>query len=332
MWIENGGRRWMKAYGKRAIDPVIEANDIHTVYDMASLTKVLATTPSIMRLYERGRIELDAPVCRYIPEFSGEGREKITVRNLLTHTSGLRPGLSSRGPWTDYRGAIEAACQEKPTHPPGTLFRYSDINFIVLGEIVQRVSGMPLNIYAEKHFYRPMGMRHTGYLPAQKSLPMIAPTEHINEGVLRGVVHDPVARRMGGVAGHAGLFSDVADVACFARMMLHQGRCGKVRIFKPETVQIMTAIQNLPGLVEKRGLGWDIDTGYSRPRGKLFPIGSYGHTGFTGGCMWIDPVSETFYVLLTNRVHPDGKGNILDLQASLGTLVAEVVGFNSAGQ
>jgi uncharacterized protein YbbC (DUF1343 family)/CubicO group peptidase (beta-lactamase class C family) len=331
-WLERHSTAYHKSYGERALVPNREPMTDDTLFDAASLTKVLATTPAVLLLIERGEIALDSPAVRYLPEFETNGKDKITIRHLLTHTSGLRPDLSLAPAWSGYDKAIELACAEKLVRPPGTTFRYSDINFIVLGEIVHRVSGQSLADFVQQQIYRPLGMVDTGYLPSQDKLERIAPTEKVDGEILRGVVHDPTARRMGGVAGHAGLFTTAADLARFARMMLNEGSLDGVSLFKPETVRLMTSVQSPDVVPARRGLGWDIDSGYSRPRGKYFPLGSYGHTGFTGTCLWIDPFSKTFWIFLSNRVHPDGKGNVLPLEGALGTLAAEaVVGFNFAG-
>jgi len=331
-WIERTGRAYHRAYGQRAIRPAPEPAAEDTIYDLASLTKVLATTPSIMLLVERGQIDLDAPVQRYIPEFTGEGRELVAIRHLMTHTSGLRPGLSLTPAWTGAVHAIQLACAEKLTTAPGAAFRYSDINFILLGEVVGRVSGTPLDQFAEREIYRPLRMKDTGFRPPADWIARIAPTEQTGDVMLRGVVHDPTSRAMGGVAGHAGLFSTAADVARFARMMIQEGCLDGVRLFQPATVRLMTTVQTPPEVPWRRGLGWDIDSGYARPRGQWFPVGSYGHTGWTGTAIWVDPFSKTFWLFLGNRVHPDGKGNVLELWSTLGSLAAEsVVGFNFAG-
>lgn len=326
-WLERGGNSYHRAYGRRSVVPTSESATEDTIYDLASLTKVLATTPSIMLLWERGLLQLDSPVQNYIPEFTGAGKDKITLRHLLTHTSGLRPGLGGGG-WSGRDKAIELACAETPLNPPGTVFRYSDINFIVLGEVVRRVSGVGLEQFAAREIYAPLGMKDTGFLPPASKRPRIAPTQWAGNTMLRGTVHDPTSRKMGGVAGHAGVFSTGADLARYARMMLNGGTLDGVRLFKPETVRLMTSVQTPETIEARRGLGWDIDSGYSR-RGDVFPRGSYGHTGWTGTALWIDPFSRTFWVFLCNRVHPDGQGNVLSLESHLGTLAAQaVVGFN----
>jgi CubicO group peptidase (beta-lactamase class C family) len=190
---------------------------------------------------------------------------------------------------------------------------------------VQRVSHAKLNEFAAREIFQPLRMVDTGYLPPRSKLPRIAPTEKVGDEVLRGIVHDPTARRMGGVAGHAGVFTTTADVARFSRMLLNEGELDGVRLFKPNTVRLMTSVQSPPGVEARRGLGWDIDSDYSRPRGSIFPLGSYGHTGFTGVCLWIDPFSKSFWMLFANRVHPDRSGNILPLQRTLANLSAQAI-------
>lgn len=325
LWLEHGTNQYHKAYGKRALVPQTEEMTEDTIFDAASMTKVLATTPAIMLLWERGKLKLDEPVMTYLPEFQAHGKAGITLRHLLTHTSGLKPGLSRDSDWSGYEKAISLACAETPTHPPGTFFRYSDINFIVLGEVVQRVSGQKLNEFVAHEIFEPLAMVDTGYLPPASKLSRIAPTERVGGVVLRGEVHDPTAQRMGGVAGHAGVFTTTRDVARFSRLFLNQGQLDGFRLFKPETVRLMTSVQSPPEVAARRGLGWDIDSDYSRPRGSLFPRGSYGHTGFTGVCLWIDPFSESFWMLFTNRVHPDRSGNVLPLQRTLANLAAEAI-------
>lgn len=324
-WLERDGEIYSKPYGRRSVEPESEPMTLDTIFDAASLTKVMATTPAVVILVEEGKIDLDSPVSRYIPEFSGNGREAVTVRQLLTHTSGLRPGLIATE-WTGYARGIELAAAELPLHTPGTNFVYSDINYLLLGEIVRRVSGEPLHAFAQRRIYRPLQMKDTGFLPPESKRSRIAPTERFEgEGILRGRVHDPTSRRMDGVAGSAGLFTTAHDLARYARMLLSEGKLEGVRVLKPETIQLMTAVNTPSALWVRRGLGWDLDSTYSRPRGKTFPLGSFGHTGWTGTFVWIDPHSDTFYLFLSNRVHPDGKGDVIAMQRVLGTLAAEAV-------
>jgi CubicO group peptidase (beta-lactamase class C family) len=326
LWLEHEGHAYHRAYGQRALVPARERMTEDTIFDAASLTKVVACTPAVMLLVERGQVDLDAPVQRYLPEFTGGGKEQVTVRELLTHTSGLRPDIETQSDWHGQAEAIRKACvDEKLAAPPGTECKYSDINFFLLGEIVQRVSHTPLEVFVQREIFGPLQMRDTGYLPSPARLDRIAPTEVENgRPPWRGVVHDPTARKMGGVAGHAGLFTTAADLARYARMLLHGGELDGVRILKPGTVRLMTSVQTPPGLTDKRGLGWDIDTAYSGPRGAIFPVGSYGHTGWTGGSLWIDPFSKTFVIFLCNRNHPSG-GNVIPLRRELGTLAAEAL-------
>lgn len=331
LWLEHRGVSYHKAYGNRSLVPSTEPMSEDTIFDLASLTKVVACTPAAMLLVERGQLNLDAPVATYIPEFIGGGKEAVTVRQLMLHTSGLRGDIETQTDWHGQPAAIQKACQEKLLTPPGTTFRYSDINFFLLGEIVQRISKTPLEEFVAREIYQPLGMVDTGYRPPDSKLDRIAPTEVVNGKPWRGVVHDPTARHMGGVAGHAGLFSTAADLARYARMLLNQGELDGVRIFKPETVALMTRVQTPASLGIRRGLGWDIDSGYSGLRGKIFPLGSYGHTGWTGTSIWIDPFSQSFVIFLSNRNHPDESGSVGALRAELGTLAAEAIpDFNFA--
>jgi uncharacterized protein YbbC (DUF1343 family)/CubicO group peptidase (beta-lactamase class C family) len=330
-WLEHRDTIYRKAYGNRAIVPDTEPMTEDTIFDLASLTKVVATTPAILLLIERGQVKLDDTVQTYIPEFEGGGKEAITVRQLMLHLSGLRGDIETQSDWHGQPAAIQKACAEKLVSPPGTSFRYSDINFFLLGEIVQRVTKTPLENFVAREIYSPLKMSDTGYLPPESKRSRIAPTEVVGGKAYRGVVHDPTARHMGGVAGHAGLFTTAADLARYARMLLNQGELDGVRIFKPETVQLMTSVQTPPGFAARRGLGWDIDTGYSGPRGSIFPLGSYGHTGWSGTSIWIDPFSQTFVIFLSNRNHPNESGNVGSLRRTLGTLAAEAVpDFNFA--
>jgi CubicO group peptidase (beta-lactamase class C family) len=325
LWLEHDGAVYKKAYGHRSLVPAEEPMTEDTIFDAASLTKVTATTPAMMLLIERGQVKLDESVHVYLPEFTGEGRESITVRELMTHTSGLREDIETKTDWHGQVEAIKKACAEKLQSTPGTVFKYSDINFFLLGEIVHRVSGVPLEVFVKREIYTPLKMTDTGYLPPQEKLPRVAPTEVVDGKPWRGVVHDPTARHMGGVAGHAGLFTTAADLARYARMLLNLGELDGVKLFKPETVKLMTSVQSPPEISAKRGLGWDIDTGFSGPRGEHFPVGSYGHTGWTGGSLWIDPSSKTFVIFLSNRNHPTEAGSVVALRRKLGTLAAEAL-------
>jgi uncharacterized protein YbbC (DUF1343 family)/CubicO group peptidase (beta-lactamase class C family) len=312
-----------KAYGSRARVPQPEPMMLDTIFDAASLTKVVATTTSIMKLVERGNIRLSDSVSKYLPEYQ-EGKSEITVRSLLTHFSGLRPDLDLKPEWAGYQTGIQKALEDRPVAIPGTRFVYSDINFELLGEIVRRVSGKPLDEFARDEVFVPLAMNDTGFRPAATLLPRIAPTEVLAPGQppLRGIVHDPTARYMGGVAGHAGLFTTIADLQRFAQMLLNMGELNGTRVLSPLTVRKMTSPQSPADQPILRGLGWDIDSPFSGPRGDLFPIGSYGHTGFTGTSMWIDPATQSYVILLTNAVHPQTKLAITPLRSRVATIVA----------
>ncbi|MBZ2205735.1 beta-lactamase family protein [Massilia sp. R798] len=333
--LERAGMAYQKAYGNHSYEAGAAAVTPATVFDAASLTKVVATAPSVMLLAEDGRVDLDAPLVRYLPECAGQGRDPITVRHLLTHTSGLPAGLPATPAWHGLTRALALACSRTPTDAPGTAFRYSDVNYILLGELVRRVSGQPLDRFADERIFAPLGMRDSRFVPLPAMAPArIAPTQRLPgeaPRLLQGEVHDPTARRMDGVAGSAGMFTTARDLARFARMLLAGGELDGVRVLSRDSVRLMTTAQSGPAIVAQRGMGMDIDSPFARPRGTLFPVGSYGHTGFTGCILWIDPASGTFYVLLSNRVYPDGQNNILDLYATLGTLAAEAVaGFDFA--
>lgn len=331
LWLEHRRTSYHKAYGQRALVPAAEPMSEDTIFDAASLTKVVACTPAMMLLVERRQVNLDATVATYIPEFKGQGKEGITVRQLMTHTSGLRGDIETKSDWRGQQTAIQKACAEKLLSTPGTAFCYSDINFFLLGEIVQRVSHQPLEKFVAQEVYVPLKMADTGFLPSPDKRQRVAPTEVVGGQPYRGVVHDPTARKMGGVAGHAGLFTTAADLARYARMLLNRGSLDGARLFKAETVELMTSVQTPESVPARRGLGWDIDSGYSGLRGKLFPIGSYGHTGWTGTSLWIDPFSHTFVIFLSNRNHPSESGNVGALRAKLGTLAAEAIrDFNFA--
>jgi len=322
LWVERQGEAHAQAYGNRAVVPDVESMSQDTIFDAASLTKVVATTPAIMLLVERGQVALDAPVKTYLPEFTGGEKDTVTIRHLMTHTSGLRAGISTRGDWSGLEGALAQVAAEKLQAPAGTALRYSDINYITLGFVVERVSKTPLQTFVKQEIYEPLGMTDTGYLPDTEKMQRTAPTEVVEGKPLRGVVHDPTARKMGGVAGHAGLFLTAHDLARYARMLLNEGELDGKRIFKSDTVRLMTSVQTPASIEQRRGLGWDIDSGYSGPRGKVFPLGSYGHTGWTGTSLWIDPFSKTFVIFLSNRNHPTEDGSVLPLRARLGTLAA----------
>ncbi len=325
LWVERAGEVYSKTYGQRALVPAPAATTADTIYDAASLTKVLATTPAVMQLVEQGKLVLDAPVARYLPAFAAQGKDRVTVRHLMTHMSGLRAGIPATPAWTGVPAAIERACAEELRHAPESQFLYSDINFIVLGELVRLASGQPLDVYTREKIFVPLKMTDAGFLPPREKLARIAPTELVDGTMIHGVVHDPTSRRMGGVAGHAGLFLTIPDLVRFCRMLLNGGELDGARILSPASIAEMTRVQ-FDGS-SRRGLGWDIDTSYSGPRGRWFPAGrTFGHTGWTGTSVWIDPAAKTFVLFFSNRVHPDGKGDATPIRREIATLAAEAMG------
>ncbi len=429
--VGHGGRVvFEKAYGERklASEPGLdgqpstaEAMTEDTIFDMASLSKCLSTATAVMQLYEQGKVQFDDPVEKYLPGFNAghdAERAKVTVRMLLTHTSGEGPDVDLKDAWglaaPDFMEGAHRALTTPLMSAPGEVFRYSDINFILLGYMVQVLSGEPLDVYAQEHIFKPLGMTETRYLPVAKAcgphrvvgaavawaptpkghmlfacpkrdwstslLERIAPEAHDDEAkaapgtnpdydrLLRGTVHDPTTRRMGGVAGHAGVFSTAQDVSLFAQGLLDR-LAGRPSTFplKQSTLEMMVAPQQ-PGRMagqvaaanaaehaaiaagdkaaaaglaphypavrgqDLRGFGWDIDTAFSKPRGVVFPIGSFGHTGFTGTSLWMDPGSDTYVILLANAIHPRGNPPISNLRGEVATAAAEALSlYGSAG-
>lgn len=309
-----------KAYGERAVEPTSEVMTIDTVFDLASLTKPVATATSVMLLVEDGKIALAEPVSKYLPEFTSEGKETITIQQLLTHQS----GLIADNRLADYIDGPETAWQKITTldlvEDPGVRFLYSDVGFIVLGELVHRVSGKPLDEFAQDRIFTPLKMSDTGFRPPEMDYSRCAPTEQHGGNWLRGTVHDPRSRELGGVAGHAGLFSTVDDLAVYAQMLIEGGALDGVEILKPQTVALMNSPQQTSGGI--RGLGWDKRSVYSSNRGDFMTDSAFGHGGFTGTAMWIDPNQELFVIFLSSRLHPDGDGSVNALAGRIGTVAA----------
>lgn len=322
-----------KAYGSRSLKPETTAMTVDAVFDMASLTKPVATGSSIMLLIEHGKLKPEDLVSKHWPAFAANGKDKVTIAHLLLHTS----GLIADNPVADYADgrakAFERIANLKLLTPPGTRFRYSDVNFIVLGELVERLSGMPVDQFAKKHIFEPLKMRDTGFNPDDALKKRLAPTGLRDSKTILGVVHDPRSFRLGGVAGHAGLFSTADDMARYCRMLLRGGELDGTRIFTQETVRLFTephAVTQTGKTAEMTGArsyGWDVNTSYSGQRGTLFKKGTgFGHTGFTGTSVWIDPGTKTAVIVLTNRVHPDDKGTVTQLRREIGTIVAKALG------
>jgi uncharacterized protein YbbC (DUF1343 family)/CubicO group peptidase (beta-lactamase class C family) len=309
---------YRKAFGNRSLEPKVEPMTVDTIFDMASLTKVIATTTAVMQLEEQGRIRMNDPVVKYIPEFGQNGKSDITVRDLLTHYSGFAPDIDLTPAFTSRETAYGLAFAETPVAPPETQFIYSDTNFIVLAALVERITGMTLDVYCVQNIFTPLGMSRTRFLPPADWIPQIAPTQYDEHNqMLRGVVHDPRSRRMGGVAGHAGLFSTADDLAKFAQALLDGSP-----VLSQLAIHKMTSPEQAANMPAIRGFGWDIDSPFSTNRGELLPVGSFGHTGFTGTSIWIDPTTHTYTILLTNSVHPRGQGNVISLRTRVATAVA----------
>jgi CubicO group peptidase (beta-lactamase class C family) len=288
------------------------APDENTMWDIASLTKVVGMTTAMMQLVEQDRVELDAPVARYLPEFVGEGKERVTVRHLLTHSSGLPAWRALYKEASNADPALALVFQTPLDTVPGARMMYSDLGAILLGKIVERVSGEPLDVYIARHITRPLGMTATTYRPDTSLRPRIAPTEFDpwRQRHIRGEVHDENAYMLGGVSGHAGLFSTAADLTRFARMMLGGGTLDGARIVRASTIAQFTAVQD-PTL-SHRALGWETPSGQNSA-GHRMSARAFGHTGFTGTSLWIDPERGVFVLLLTNRVNPSRQNTRIGL-------------------
>ncbi len=326
VWWQQGDAVAVRAEGWRAVSPESERMTRDTLFDAASLTKVIATTTAVMQLVERGKLNLDAPADTYLPGL--RAGKVVTLRQLMTHTSGLPAGINPAG-WQGHARGIKLAEAAALEDQPGEVFRYSDINYILLGAMVEKVDGRRLDRYCEEEVFQPLGMTDTAFGVPEAKVARTAPTAPDKKGGWwRGVVHDACARNMEGVAGHAGLFTTASDLSRFARMLLGGGELDGRRVLSEASVREMTRPQLAPVLAVQRGLGWDIDTPHSGPRGSLYPpLKSFGHTGFTGTSLWVDPASGSFVILLTSRLHPDGKGDTGRLRAEMGTLAAEAAGL-----
>lgn len=317
---------YFKAYGLRTSDPQPIPMTKDTIFDMASVTKTVACATSIMILVERGKLGLADSVAKHIPAFGANGKEKVTVEQLLLHRGGFVPD----NPMKDYADgpvkAWERIWNLAPVYPPGTDFRYSDVGYIVLGELVRVIDGRPIDRFAREEVFLPLGMKDTMYCPPESLWSRCAPTEKRDGKWMQGQVHDPRAWALGGVAGHAGLFSTAEDLARWCRMILHKGVLDDKRILSQMTVEAMTSQRCLPGGTGCRGYGFDMSTSYSSARGDLFQAGTtFGHTGYTGTSYWIDPTHDCYVILLTNRVHPDDKGTVTDLRRQVATAVAAAI-------
>jgi CubicO group peptidase (beta-lactamase class C family) len=317
---------YRQAFGQRCLEPRPQPMTVDTIFDIASLTKVVATTTAIMQLGDRGLLKISDPVIKYWPEFGQNGKSSITLWQILTHTSGIRDEINPQVKWSDYQGALEAIAAYRRI-PWKTKFKYSDVDFIVLGEIVQRLSKQSLNSYCTETIFQPLEMDKTTFNPPETWLPGIAPCNQEKGVWLWGKVQDPDARKFGGVAGHAGLFSNADDLSVFAQMLLNGGESQGKRILSAKAVGAMTRPRNIHenSITIRRGLGWDIQSPLSKRFNTSFPAGSFGHTGFTGTSIWIDPHSKTYLIILTNCLHPNGKSKVQDLREKVAAAVAKAL-------
>jgi CubicO group peptidase (beta-lactamase class C family) len=317
-----------KAYGYRQLLPVKAPMLSDTVFDLASLTKPIATATSVMSLIEQGKLKLDDPVGKHIPEFANNGKEQISIGQLLTHMGGLIPDNSMRDYQDGPAEAMRRVLELSPTAVPGEKFMYSDVGFIVLAELVKRLAGEDVNEYSRRVIFNPLRMTETGFVPDAELAARAAVTQERDDHWMQGEVHDPRAYALGGVAGHAGLFSTATDLARYAQAMINGGTLDGVRVLKPETVALIRSpVKVSSGL---RTLGWDMKSPYSSNRGDLMSASAFGHGGFTGTALWIDPDQQLFVVFLSNRVHPDGKGAVNSLAGRICTVAAAAVGCAEA--
>ena len=337
--VGHGGKiGWLKAYGNRSEQPATEPMTTDTVFDLASITKPVATASSVLHLHQAGRLRLGDKVSEHLPEFTGQGKEDVTVIQLLTHTGGLIPDNSI----DDYADGPELARKRimdlDLKSQPGEKFAYTDVGFIVLGYLVEKLSGMPLDEYAAKNLYEPLGMEKTGYKPDQSLRNRAETTEQREGRWMRGEVHDPRAFALGGVAGHAGLFSTAEDLAVYAQLLLNGGEHQGTRIFSESTVALMSRrfpiprqnyLKTGPGY---RTAGWDSDSPYSTNRADTFSASAFGHGGFTGTSLWLDPEHDLFVIFLGNRLHPDGKGYVNDLCGRVGNVAVAALTDANAPQ
>ena len=311
----------LRAYGNRQVVPMVEKMTTDTVFDLASLTKPLVTACCVMKLVEQRKIALDDTVASHLPEFAANGKQAVTIKQLLLHTSGLIPD----NPLADYSSDLDDSMLKvmrlQFNYQPDAKFRYSDVGFIVLGELVKQKTGKDLAEFATESLFSPLAMKDTGYRPNESLKRRAAATEQREGRWLKGDVHDPRAFALGGIAGHAGLFSTATDIAILAQTLLNGGEYHGQRILDANSVSTMTGAYQIPGGV--RGLGWDKQSAFSSNRGASMSARAFGHGGFTGTGLWIDPELNLFVIFLSNRVHPDGKGAVNPLIGQIGTIAAD---------
>jgi CubicO group peptidase (beta-lactamase class C family) len=323
------GTLFERTYGKSSTEPGARPMALDTVFDIASLTKVVATTPAILKLAEERRLSLVDPVVKWFPEFAGKGKDDLLVMNLLTHTSGLDDfSLAAELPM---QSAVTHAASQKLSGEIGSRFKYADINFILLGELVRRVSGIPLDAYTATQIFTPLGMKDTAFNPHGEMAARCAATIVDGKSLMIGHPQDHSARQLGGVAGHAGLFSTVSDLAGFCRMLLEEGELGGRRILSERAVRQMTAPYFSRGGQVVRGLGWDRASPFSSPKGNGFSEISFGHTGYSGSSLWIDPAADIFVVFLASRLEYRKTREYSQLRSDLSTVAAELFAASPVG-
>ncbi|MCT7329369.1 exo-beta-N-acetylmuramidase NamZ domain-containing protein [Ralstonia mojiangensis] len=326
------GVRERIALGQRSVGLGAEPMTGDTIFDLASLTKAVATATAVLQLAERGRLELDAPASRYWPAFADGGKGRITIRQLLTHTAGLPPGLTAPSELRGHATVLHAIAIMPPIAEPGHSVIYSDLNYVVLGEVIQRVSGVGLDAWCAQNIFRPLDMRDTVFRPSHKAITRIAPTIIRNARWLRGKVHDPTAAALGGVSGNAGLFSTADDLALFARMLLNGGRVGDRRILQPDSVALLLTPDNSAAVEAARTLGWEVQAPLIPNRYRAPRAGLVQHLGYTGTGLWIDLVTRRFVIVLTSRLYPDERGNAMPLREAVLNLVSSTAPLLSGEQ
>ncbi len=313
------------AFGNRSVAPCRESATLDTIYDLASLTKPIATATLVMQAVEEGRLNLIEPIGRWLPDVEPTPLGTLTPRDLLLHVSGLPAGCPMPPGDIEPRDVVRAIAELGQDRPAAEAFVYSDLGFHLLADIVERAfDDCSFADLARSRVLKPLGMNDTDFGVGRADMARCAPTEAVDGVWLRGTVHDPVAQQLGGVAGHAGLFGTASDLAVYCRMILGRGECDGTRVMAPATVDLMTEPVPLPGGV-LRSMGWDVDTYYSSPRGDVMPRRGVGHTGFTGTSIWIDPTSGLYMILLTNRVHPDCSGDVVRLRRVVANVTAAAV-------
>ena len=317
---------YLKAFGSEVIEPFKEAAETNTLFDMASVTKPVATATAVMILLDDGKISLDDKVAAYLPAFGCNGKEEVQIKHLLTHTSGLPPYTNANALKEEFgnpcpQQVIEKICSFDARSKPGEKFKYSCLGFITLAKIVEVVSGQPVDVFARENIFEPLGMRHTTFNPPEDIVPRIAATQIVDDKLLRGTVHDPLAQLMAGVSGNAGLFSTGYDLSIYCRMLLNGGTYDGVRILSPEAVTFLTEAQ-----MHGRSYGFDASSSYSWIKGQFTSEDAFCHSGYTGTSIVCDPGNDVFLIILTNRAHPHDKGASKPVRKKVADIVFSAFG------